>query len=151
MIYVECKPDKILVHVLTNKTPDEIEHCGGKSEVLNKLKITKESIGIIDEDPESLSLYQLIKNFKLIKHQHSLKLYSDENKNKIIVICPRLEDWIIEISIQEDIKLSNYNLPEDSNTFHKIINFNISKFQMLLQRLAKSKNERLSTLKEFIK
>ena len=48
MIYVECKADKSLVHVIADIRPYEIEHCPGKNEVLKKLLKDKKSIGIID-------------------------------------------------------------------------------------------------------
>ena len=48
MIYVECKADKSLVHVIADIRPYEIEHCFGKNEVLKKLLKDKKSIGIID-------------------------------------------------------------------------------------------------------
>ena len=51
MIYVECKPDKTLVIVLTNKTPDEIFHFGGKSEIFRRMQKERNVIGIVDEDP----------------------------------------------------------------------------------------------------
>jgi hypothetical protein len=53
MIYVECKPDKILVIVLTNKTPDEIFHFGGKSEIFRRMQRERNVIGIVDEDPSA--------------------------------------------------------------------------------------------------
>ena len=71
----------------------------------------------------------------------------------LIIICPRLEDWIIKASIEEKINLNNYDLPSNPVDFHSIININpnITKFQNLLHELLKKENKRLLTLRECIK
>ena len=135
MIYVECKPDKILVIVLTNKTPDEILHFGGKSEIFRRMQRERNVIGIVDED-QSAPTHPYIRNLNLENQKYSLKLYLDKPRaNKLIVICPRLEEWILEIAKQENINLSDFNLPDNPNEFHSTVNFNITNFQKLLHKL----------------
>jgi hypothetical protein len=142
MIYVECKADKSLVHVIADIRPYEIEHCPGKNEVLKKLLKDKKSIGIIDEDPNAPSPTEL-KKFKYRKSKLSLKFYYEEsNNNLLIIICPNLENWIIEASIEEKINLNSYDLPSNPT--------NITKFQNLLHKLLEEKNKRLLTLRECI-
>jgi hypothetical protein len=68
----------------------------------------------------------------------------------IIVICPRLEEWILEIAKQENINLSEFNLPDNPSEFHSTVNFNITNFQKLLHKLKETENKRLLALKEFI-
>ncbi len=147
MIYVECKPDKALIsHIVGG----EIKHLGNKSEVCKTLERTKNSIGIIDEDPHSHQP-PYIKKIKFIKSEENLKLYRDENnKNKIILICPRLEEWILEIVREEKIDIRDYGFSEDPNQFHNEVNLKIPKFQQLINKLKRSKNKRLLRLKEFI-
>ena len=142
MIYVECKADKSSVHVIADIRPYEIEHCSGKNEVLKKLLKDKKSIGIIDEDPNASSPPEL-RRFKYMGSKLSLKFYYEEsNNNLLIIICPNLEKWIIEASIEEKINLNNYNLPSNPA--------NITKFQNLLHGLLKKENKRLLTLRECI-
>ena len=150
MIYVECKADKSSVHVIADIRPYEIEHCFGKNEVLKKLLKDKKSIGIIDEDPNASSPPEL-KKFKYRKSKLSLKFcYERSNNNLLIIICPNLENWIIEASIEGKINLNSYDLPSNPVDFHNIINLNITKFQNLLHGLLKKENERLLTLRECI-
>ena len=150
MIYVECKPDKVLIHTLVNISSKDIEHCAGKSGVCNKLKLKENSVGIIDKDPGSKPPPYL-REFELKDKKFSLELYLDrERRNKIIIISPRLEDWILEIAKEEGINLSDYKLPEAPDEFHNVVNANITKFQQLLHHLIKKENKRILTLKEFI-
>jgi len=153
MIYVECKADKSLVHVIADIRPYEIEHCPGKNEVLKKLLKDKRSIGIIDEDPNA-PLPPELKKLKFECRESSrlsLKFcYERSNNNLLIIICPNLEKWIIEASIEGEINLNSYDLPSNPVDFHNIINLNITKFQNLLHVL-KRKNKRLLTLRECIK
>jgi hypothetical protein len=150
MIYVECKADKSLVHVIVDIESCKIEHCFGKNEVLKKLLKDKKSIGIIDEDPNAPSPPEL-KKFKYRKSKLSLKFYYEEsNNNLLIIICPNLENWIIEACIEEKINLNSYDLPSNPVDFHSIINSKITKFQNLLHKLLEEKNKRLLTLGECI-
>jgi hypothetical protein len=147
MIYVECKADKSLVHVIADIRPYEIEHCPGKNEVLKKLLKDKRSIGIIDEDPKAPSPPELEtikpRRFKYMGSKLSLKFYYEKsNNNLLIIICPNLEKWIIEASKEEKINLNSYDLPSNPA--------NITKFQNLLHGLLKKENERLLTLRECI-
>jgi len=153
MIYVECKADKSLVQVIADIESCKIEHCFGKSQVLEKLLKDKRSIGIIDEDPDAPSPTELKKLKFECRESSRLSLkfcYERSNNNLLIIICPRLEDWIIKASIEEKINLNNYDLPSNPVHFHNIINPNITKFQNLLHVL-KGKNKRLLTLRECIK
>ena len=127
MIYVECKPDKILVIVLTNKTPDEILHFGGKSEIFRKMQKERNVIGIVDEDP-SAPIHPYIRNLSLEDQKYSLKIYFDKIRaNRLIVICPRLEEWILEIAKQENINLSDFMLPDNPNEISQHRKFQYNK------------------------
>ena len=53
MIYVECKPDFILVNNL-GASKKEIIYGGGKAEVCRKMMKTENCIGLVDEDPASI-------------------------------------------------------------------------------------------------
>jgi hypothetical protein len=75
MIYVECKPDKTLVIVLTNKTSDEILHFGGKSEIFRRMQRERNVIGIVDEDPLAPT-HPYIRNLNLENQKYSLKTLS---------------------------------------------------------------------------
>lgn len=148
MIYVECKPDKALINHLIG---GDIEHLGNKSEVCKRLEKLKNSIGIIDEDPNSPKPHYL-KKLQYIKEKDDLKLYKDnENNNKVILICPRLEEWILDIVRKEEINLKDHNFPDNPNEFHNIVNINITEFQLLINKIKKRKKQKIINVGRFYK
>jgi len=153
MIYilVECNPDKLLVKKL-GVPKKSIIHAGSKSEVCKRLeKKMTNSVGLIDEDPFSVQP-RYIRKLKVLENpqRFGIKVLFDEEKNNsIIVLSPRLEEWIIEASREARIDLEKYKLPRDGNTLHKVINSNLSKFENLLDELI-NKSERVEVLKNIL-
>ena len=109
------------------------------------LKSEKRCKGIIDEDPRSLQPPQL-KNFSQMRILETvkLKLYTDPKGNELIILSPRFEEWILTAARESGLKLSSYNLPEDPDRLHEVINLDPRKLQKLLSTL----KERSRMLKE---
>jgi len=148
MYLVECKPDAILVKSLTRASRKSIDHAGNKSELLKKLtERYGNSKGIIDEDPWSIQPPHLRK----FREKHDLTsynlkiLYQTSKNNTLIMLRPRLEDWILEAAHEANIDLKKYDLPNDPIKLHERINIQIDKFQKLVENLARS--NRLRKLK----
>lgn len=152
MIYVECYPDITLVKSLTNITKRGIIHeFKGKGEICNRLRNNANSKGLIDEDPSSSQPRYLIEatpegdfaeyNLKLLHHSST--------DNRLIVLCPTLEEWILKSAIQANLDVRKYGLPNDTVKLHGLINLNIGKFEKLIEDL-KDKSNRLKTLKRLL-
>jgi len=139
----ECLPDTLLVKTLTKR---KVMHIGGKARLIKKmLKSEKRCRGIIDEDPGSLQPPQL-KNFSRMRILETVKLqlYIDPKGNELIILSPRFEEWILTAARESGLKLSSYNLPEDPDRLHEVINLDPRKLQKLLSAL----KERSRMLKE---
>jgi len=139
----ECLPDTLLVKTLTKR---KVMHIGGKARLIKKmLKSEKRCKGIIDEGPGSLQPPQL-KNFSRMRILETvkLKLYIDPKGNELIILSPRFEEWILTAARESGLKLSSYNLPEDPDRLHEVINLDPRKLQKLLSAL----KERSRMLKE---
>jgi hypothetical protein len=150
MIYLECKPDEALV-VTLGIPGKEIEHTSGKGSVCKKLEKSKHSKGLVDEDPSSIQP-SYIKKLKTLSNKHYIKLLYDKNaENYLIILCPNLEVWILNATRDAEINIKNYNLPDNADELHKILNTKIGKFTNLLQTLIKEKSRMLKTLEDFIK
>lgn len=152
MYLVECKPDAILVKSLTLASRKNIHHAGNKSELLKKLaERYGDSKGVIDEDPGSIQPPHLQKfEEKQQLTSCNLKILRQTSKNNtLIILCPRLEDWILEASREVSIDLKRYNLPNDSRKLHQQINIQIENFQKLVEDL-KSESNRLKELKRLL-
>ncbi len=150
MIYVECKPDEAIV--ITLGIPGkEIEHRNGKGSVCKRLEESINSKGLVDEDPLSTQP-SYIKKLTLRSQKHDIKLLYDENaKNYLIMLCPNLEEWILKATKDAEINIKNYNLPDNIDELHKILNTKIGKLTNLLQNLKKKKSRLLKTLEDFVK
>jgi len=152
MYLVECKPDTVLIKTLTLTSRKNIVHAGNKSELLKKLtERYSNSKGIIDEDPWSIQPPYLQK-FKERQDltRHNLKILHQTSKNNtVIVIRPRLEEWILEASREANLNLKKYEIPEDATILHRQINIKIDKLEKLLTDL-KQKSNRFKTLKKYL-
>jgi len=139
---VECKPDATLVKSLTLAPRKRIEHAGNKSQLLKKLtEHYGNSKGIIDEDPGSVQPPHLQKfREKQDLTSYKLKILHQKSKNNtLIILRPRLEDWILDASKEANINPEKYSLPKDPTKLHEQINIQIDKFQKLVKNLAKSR------------
>ena len=143
--FAECWPDTLLVKALTR---ERVAHIGGKARLIKKiLELKGEPCkGIIDEDPGSSQPPQL-RNFSEIRVLEAvkLKIYAGPKEKVIIALSPRLEEWIISAAKESGLRLTSYNLPEDPDTLHKVINLDPRKLQKLLTDL----EEKSRMIREF--
>ena len=152
MIFIECKPDHALVKPLTNIIRREITHeFKGKGEICNRLRKQANCKALLDEDPFGTQP-RYMKEAKLVNdlHEHDLKLLHDSaNKNYLIVLCQRLEEWVLKAAREAGIDVRKYSLPNDAARLHREINIRLDKFEKLLEELKGSSN-RLKTLKRLL-
>ena len=150
MHIVECDPDVILVSSLASIPKRRVQHSNGKHAVLRKLtKKRNDSIGMIDQDPLSVQPTAYLQKFNVLEHSRVNKLitlhYAKRN-NRLIILCPRLEEWIIGASREANISLKKYNLSSHPSRLHAIINFRLNRFQELVEDL-EQKSNRVRALK----
>ncbi|MGC8976679.1 MAG: hypothetical protein ACP5OB_03545 [Candidatus Ratteibacteria bacterium] len=138
MIYVECKPDKVLIENLDVLEKEKIYHCGGKGRVVSNVLKGKKNYGLIDEDPLSPQPRKL-KNFEKKYEKYGIKIMGDDKENKLIILCPNLERWILKVVKENSIDIKKYGLPEEGEELHSIINTNINSFIKLLKELKRTK------------
>lgn len=106
MIYLECYSDEALVKAL-GIHKKEIYHSYSKGNVCKKLEKNSESKGLVDEDPFSTQP-SYIGKLKTNSHEYDIKLLYDEiANNHLIVLCPRLEDWILKAAKEAGINVKN--------------------------------------------
>jgi len=107
--------------------------------------------GLIDEDPQSPQP-PLLRRFKLLSDERSarLKIYEDKNGNRIIMLSPNLEEWIIGSAREIGLKLKSYGLPDKGGDLHRIINLDLRKFQDLILDL-KDKSPRMKALSRILR
>ena len=150
MIYVECKPDAALVKSLSKVTRREITH-ESKGEICNKLRKHRNCTGLIDEDPSSTQP-RYVQEAQLVNDLSDSEikvLHHSQTDNRLIVLCPRLEEWILKAARDVGMDVRQYNLPNDARRLHGNINISLDKFENLLEDLKQSSN-RLKTLQKLL-
>ncbi len=149
MIYLECYSDEALVKAF-GVHKKGIFHSYSKGNVCKKLEKGFKSKGLVDEDPFSTQP-SYVGKLKTNSHEYDIKLLYDEiAKNHLIVLCPRLEDWILKAAKEAGINIKEYSLPDDANELHKIINTKLDKFIFLIEDIKKRSNM-LITLEKMIR
>lgn len=149
MIFVECKPDLLLVGKITGKSKKELLHSGNKGGVIKNLSRSKGAIGVVDEDPGHAQP-KYIHSMVLVKddRQSDIKIYRDSKYNLLVVLCPVLEEWVLKTAKLANVKMGDFNLPDKANKFHKMINLSLPNYEKLLERLIDSK--RISSLRSIL-
>ncbi len=119
-ILVECYPDAALLRAL-GVSKKQLRHEGGKGEVVKQVRKFDCATGLIDEDPASAQPRDL-DNYKEVQAMEGLRLLArrDDKNKRLIIVCPRLEDWLIQRAKSSGIRPKDYGLPSDPDKLHSI-------------------------------
>lgn len=149
-VYVECKADFSLIKSIMKIPKRKIYHAGCKSELCKKLEKQDDCIGLMDEDPLSVqpSYIKKMEVVSTLPQCDLTVLHESSKRNYIVILCPRLEDWIVRTAQEAGIRLEKYGFPRDPDEFHERVNSNLEKFEMLIENLTDSR--RMKTLKNVL-
>ena len=154
MIYVEGKADQLLAQRLSKLPHREVRPVGDKSETLARLGGEVENLAMVDEDPTEAQPIQLFRMQSIANLTDAgLKVYADRRRgNRVIVICPRLEDWLIAAAEDVGIELParRYNLPQNPISLHRAINRDLRKLERLIDNLITANSSRILKLQELL-
>ena len=142
-IFVECYVDKEVIEFILRKigiNKPYVEHARGKNRVIKKTINSPRSIGLIDEDPwavipkEMNELKEESKDNSLYKALQ-IAVYHSKECSKIIMLKPRIEEWLIRLCKLSKIDYTKYGLPPDISILKKVINAKLRKLRELLEEL----------------
>ena len=153
MIYVECKPDGVLVRHVTNLSRRQVGHeIQGKGAVCNRLMKSKDAVAMVDEDPgKTQPRYMRQLSLSREHVDLGLKLYRDRSRNnRVIVLCPKLEDWLLRAVSDMGFDIERYGLPGRANALHGVINSNERKIEKVLSDLTDAESPRLLKLRRLL-
>ena len=153
MIYVECRPDELLVRQVTGLPRRQVVHeAKGKGEVCNRLMKNRDLVAMVDEDPEATQPKYMTRLFLSRESTElGLKLYLDrERNNRIIVLRPRLVEWLLRAAGDLGLSMNTYGLPDRANPLHSEINLDERKIQRLLADLDNAGSPRLLELRRLL-
>jgi len=149
MIYLECDPDKALISLMgiSNK---EIKHAYGKGNVCKQLEKSRNVKGMVDEDPLSHQP-NYMKRLTLLAYEHDVRMLYDKNANNhMIVLCPRLEEWILKAAKEAGVNIGTFGLSNDARELHQMINTKLDSFKRRLKGLER-KSKMLTSLEKLVK
>jgi len=150
LILVECLPDKVLVCELI-KRRKIVKHGRGKGNIARLLEMhLTGTIAIIDEDPGAPEPRYLAK-LKLLENdtKNSITIKEDPTrKNLVIILSPRLEEWLLLALKESNVNPKDIKLPRDPGVLHDLLTHNPQKVRTILKFTTRSK--RIQKLRQII-
>ena len=119
-VLVECYPDEALLRAL-GVPKKQLRHEARKGEVFNGLRDTPHAVGLVDEDPASIQPRDL-SNYDETGAAEGLRLLARRGSKgqRLIILCPRLEEWLMQRARTCGVDPKRYSLPSDPNELHSI-------------------------------
>jgi hypothetical protein len=148
IIIVECFTDEFLVRLLGFS---QVKHESGKGKVLKSIRNKPGAIGIIDEDPDSDQPKERKEYFE-IESGSQIKLLTkrDDESKKVIQICPRLEEWILDRAKQNHVSPRNFGLSNDPNDLHIPHIERRKNFQKFMKEIIEKDDVEMKMLKKWL-
>ncbi len=150
MIAVECFPDELLVRSLGIPVA-RVRHSRGSGNVLNDLLRGHAVLGVIDEDPGKTRPAD-ISRFVEKERQGSVVLMTSgkDAGGRLVMICPRLEEWLLARAKAAGVNPGDYGLPATTKALRKLGRYERRpKFRPFLEALLAADAE-MQTLKRWI-
>jgi hypothetical protein len=154
-ILPECYIDTQVASILTQA---KLNHQMGCSQVANKLSAefrNAVALGIIDEDKNKGSVHPYLKEFNIQLSVENLLLKKHNTREHyLIVICPEIENWLLNDAQSSNINLTDYELPIDLKSFKGITktqNINTDqKLYRFIKALIRKEAPSITTLKKWL-
>jgi hypothetical protein len=149
-LYVECKPDETVALAL-GVPRREIIHASGSGGVCSQLARHSGVAGMVDEDPHAAHPPYL-KALAEKSWQHEIReLWDEERKNRVIVLSPRLEDWVVATTNPAKQKMTDFGFDSDTGVkLHGEINQRLPSLKRLLEALLAAKSPRILRLQSLL-
>jgi hypothetical protein len=150
-LFVECKPDETLAIALGVSKRDLV-HAGNRAGVCAQVSRRKETTGMVDEDPATAP-QNYMKSLDAKPVEHEIRVLVDaERKNQLVVICPRLEDWLVQTARSGGLKMTDFGFESDNGLrLHREINHRLENLTRLVNKLLLARNQRILRLQALIK
>ncbi len=137
MIFVECNADVALVRSL-GIPQSAIRHAGDKGAVCSQLERATDAVGIVDEDPwDPLPPPLLRLQGSTPEDPYGLKVFQIRD-NRLIVLCPRLEEWVLKAAEEAGVQPEGFGLPDDGKALRRAAISREKNFEKFLSALSRS-------------
>jgi hypothetical protein len=149
-VYIECKPDETLALAL-GVPPREIIHAAGSSGVCSQLARHSGVVGMIDEDPHAEHPPYLRRLAERSWEHEIRELWDEARQNRVVVLSPRLEDWVVATANAAKRKMTDFGFESDSGVkLHGEINQRLKSLKSLLESLLAARSPRILRLQALL-
>ncbi|MGD2094976.1 MAG: hypothetical protein PVH77_08225 [Phycisphaerales bacterium] len=120
-VLVECNADEVVLKNL-EVPKKQLLHFGGKDKLINRLRNLPGAVGIVDEDPASIQHPDLKASYRQAEFAEGLRLLARQGSGgqRLVMVCPKLEDWLIQRAESSGIRPEDYGLPSNPDKLHSI-------------------------------
>lgn len=148
-VHLECKPDETLIRAL-GASRKVVNHHNDKGRVCNILEKRQSEIGMVDEDPDS-SQPTYLKKLTEVEVRYKIRLLTDPQRgHAVIVLCPRLEEWILDVAGRQKVDVTTFGLPDKPEQLHKLITSRLDQFRKLVEHLLAQETEPILYLQRLL-
>jgi hypothetical protein len=148
--HLECLPDECLAKTLGHSNGD-IYHHNDKGRVCRYMQSNKNVVGMVDEDPNSAQPPYL-RSLKEVSFIHNIRSLEDSTmRNRLVVLCPRLEEWIIKVCDLNQVDITQFGLSKRGNDLHREINGKLKNLESLILHLRDKKAPEIKHLDKLLK
>ncbi len=118
-IIPECYLDTMLIETLVfpKKAYNHQKGCHTVAKVMQERFTNTFALGILDNDKEQVCY---LAEFTKIAEQHSVTLFRHPDKHHYIILYPPMESWLIKQAEENNLALTDYELPTDLKGLRKI-------------------------------
>ena len=119
-VLVECDADEAVLRAL-GLPRKQLLHFGGKYELVKKLKDRAHDVGMVDEDPGKVQPKDM-GSYRQTDSAEGLHLLTRQGRGgqRLVIVRPKLEDWLIDRAKSSGIRPEDYGLPSDPDHLHSI-------------------------------
>jgi hypothetical protein len=99
---------------------------GAKGNVIKKLKDRPRDVGVVDEDPDSIHTQSHeLANYEPVERGEGVQLLARRGSHgqRLIVLCPRVEDWLIDRAGTCGIDPRQYHLPSTARELKDLLHY----------------------------
>jgi hypothetical protein len=147
---VEDDPHKALLRFLEIPRKD-ILHMGSKGNVIKGLKDRPGATGMVDEDPGYAPPHELA-NYPEVPTTEGLRLLTRKGsgRQRLVVLCPRVEDWLIQRARICGVDPKRHHLPSTPKELRDIPHYEQKDgFRRFLDEL-KDRDRGMSLLRRWV-
>lgn len=149
MLLVECTPDETIARKLGCHRRACL-HLNDKGRVCRRMQRLMAIKGLVDEDPGAAQP-GYINSLVVSSDEHDICCLDDRpRQNRLIILRPRLEEWLIRTSYAAGVAMDEFGLSLRGNELHREIISRIPALERLLDKLIEVREPRLSHLRQLI-